>query len=106
MEERHGLAKEVLGIIHRRKNPVRRAFDCPPIFFEERRLDPCARHAPPLLGTYQVIDRLPHAVRVGLSQRASARTCAPLTTETTGGGYGRPQREQTCVGKRTAMDMG
>jgi hypothetical protein len=53
-EERHSLAAEVLRIIHRRKNPVRGVFgkySRTQHFFVARRLDPCVRHTPPLVGT-------------------------------------------------------
>jgi hypothetical protein len=53
-EERHGMAAKVLGVIRRRKNPVRgvlgKEFQYQPSF-EERRLDPCVLPTPPLVGT-------------------------------------------------------
>jgi hypothetical protein len=52
-EERHGLVAAVLRIIRRLKNPVRRGFwkmfMCP-TYFVARRLDPCVRPTPPLVG--------------------------------------------------------
>jgi hypothetical protein len=41
------------------------------------------------LSRYPFIDRLPHAVCLGLSQRHTARIGGPLTTITYGGGYRR-----------------
>jgi hypothetical protein len=41
-------------------------------------------------------------VCLGLSLRHTAHKGAPLTTETTGGGYGRSQHDQTCAGTNGA----
>jgi hypothetical protein len=42
----------------------------------------------------------------GLSQRYTARTCGPLTKQTTGGGYRWTQCDQTGDRKQTAKDQG
>jgi hypothetical protein len=53
-EERDGPAADVLRIIRRRRNPVRGVFwkTFPyPTSYVARRLDPCVRPTPPLVGT-------------------------------------------------------
>jgi hypothetical protein len=51
-EERHGHAAEVIRIIRRRKNPVRGVLENIPVpnIFCVRRLNPCVRRTPPLVG--------------------------------------------------------
>jgi hypothetical protein len=54
-EERHGMAAAILRIDSRRENPVRgdsgKIFAYPTTSFVVRRLDPCVRPTPPLVGT-------------------------------------------------------
>jgi hypothetical protein len=64
------MAAAVLRITRRLRNPIWGFFGDTypyPPSFEESRLDPCVVQAPPLASRYPVIDKLPHAVCVGLS---------------------------------------
>jgi hypothetical protein len=69
-EERHGLAAAVLRITRRRKSTVRGVlvrfgFPIPNIFCGSATRSRCPTHPSP--SRYPVIDRLPHAMCVGLS---------------------------------------
>jgi hypothetical protein len=80
-EERRGMAAEVHRIIRRRNNPGTEGFrmniSVHNIFGEAANRSMYSTN--PSLNRYPLIDRLPHALYHGLSQRYNARIGAPLT---------------------------
>jgi hypothetical protein len=60
----------------------------------------------PSLSQYPTIDKLPHTVCSRLSRRRTSYNGGPLTTQTTGGGYGWTQCDHTSVGKHTETSRG
>jgi hypothetical protein len=106
-EERHGLAAGVLRIGRRLKSPVRRGS------VEHFRTQHILRTAPrslcstnPSPSRYPIIDRLSYAVCLWLSRWHTARTYGPLTTQTTGGRYGRVHHDHNCARQHAAKDRG
>jgi hypothetical protein len=73
-EERHGVAAEVHRIHHRQKKPVRRVFELnvfkPDIFCGAATRSASSTNPSPF--RYPLIDRMPKARCLGLSQRHSA----------------------------------